>query len=209
LNLPYLLAESDLKQLLARAKDKARVEGEQKAFDTVAKRPGPDGKGATRPEEPIGRESVGPSEDKPRPEGVAPERQVAPPPITALWVDDRPENNDSVRQVMQQRFGITFENALSTTDAINKLTADRNRYGFLITDVSRPPDRRAGFTLLRQMQSAGIYLPTVIYTGKSVSREFNEEAQRLNAEAITNSPSDLFAVVERLVNRIQMARPGT
>lgn len=209
LNLPFLLAESDLKQLLARAKDKARVAGEQRAFDTLAKKPSADGKGASRPEEPIERESVRPGGDRPRPKGVAPELRVSPAPITALWVDDRPEANDSVRQVMQQRFGVTFENALSTADAINKLTTDRDRYGFLITDMSRPPDRRAGFTLLRQLHEAGIYLPAVIYTGKAVSREFNDEAQRLNAEAITNSPSDLFKVVERLVNRIQMARPGT
>jgi len=202
LELPYLSARSYFKQLLAGAKDQGRHEGEKEAFNTLAPSTPPKGGAAVSPEEPAEGDLAAPGEAEAGfPAGAS--GPTATPPITALWVDDRPENNDSVRHVIEERFGVNFETALSTEQAIAKLTGPTH-YAFVITDVSRPPDRRAGFTLLGQMQARGIYLPTIIFTGKSVSREFAAEAERLNAEAITNSPSELFKVVQRLVGRIRM-----
>jgi tetratricopeptide (TPR) repeat protein/CheY-like chemotaxis protein len=118
--------------------------------------------------------------------------------VEALWVDDKPANNVTEMQVIGDILGVRFETATDTSGAIAKLKADPDRYAFVITDMGRALDRRAGFTLLRKMRDIGIDLPTIIYAASS-SAERDAEARRHGALAMTNSPSRLLELVSTIV----------
>src|SRR5258708_5452161 len=67
---------------------------------------------------------------------------------TVLWVDDRPNNNTSERQALEE-LGIQFTISTSTEDALEKL--QQENYNVIISDMGRPPDRQAGYTLLEEI----------------------------------------------------------
>jgi TIR domain len=62
-----------------------------------------------------------------------------------LWVDDRPGNNVLERQSLRQ-YGFEFDLAQSTLEALDSLRG--RRFDLIISDMGRPPDPRAGYTLL-------------------------------------------------------------
>jgi CheY-like chemotaxis protein len=108
-----------------------------------------------------------------------------------LWVDDRPANNVFERRSMEA-LGIDFTVSTSTEDALEKLAVDA--YDLVISDMGRPPDDRAGYTLLEAMRRRGIDVPVVFYAG-SGSPEHRAEARRRGAVSSTNSPQELFQLV--------------
>jgi CheY-like chemotaxis protein len=110
-----------------------------------------------------------------------------------LWVDDRPSNNRREMDQLEAQ-GIRVTPVTSTEGALRELGANAAKYGLVITDMSRGLDRRAGYTLLRQMRDAGLELPVVIYAG-SGSLERDAEARRNGALGSTNSPIRLFELV--------------
>ncbi|WP_432812009.1 hypothetical protein [Pantanalinema sp. GBBB05] len=64
---------------------------------------------------------------------------------TVLWVDDRPDNNIYERQALRA-LGINFVLALSTEEALEHIRTQR--FDAIISDMGRPPDAQAGYTLL-------------------------------------------------------------
>ena len=70
-----------------------------------------------------------------------------------LWVDDRPENNVYERQALEA-LGIRFTISTSTEDALVKLR--QRTFDVIISDMGRPPDLRAGYTLLEAVQTKGM-----------------------------------------------------
>jgi tetratricopeptide (TPR) repeat protein len=119
--------------------------------------------------------------------------------IEALWVDDRPTNNEMEMKTIGQLLGVRFETALDTDEAIAKLKSDPGRFRFVITDMARGLDRRAGLTLLSRMRMAEIDLPTIIYAASS-SAEREADALHHGALAMTNSPSRLHELVTKIVH---------
>ena len=110
-----------------------------------------------------------------------------------LWVDDRPSNNR--REVDQlEAQGIHVTAVTSTDAALKELTENPARYSVVITDMARGLDRRAGYTLLKQIHDATLDLPVVIYAG-SGSPDQDVEARRNGALGSTNSPIRLFELV--------------
>ena len=71
-------------------------------------------------------------------------------PKSVLWVDDRPDNNISERRAMEA-YNLSFDLAKSTGEALAKL--GKKRYDLIISDMSRPPDARAGYTLLQTLRA--------------------------------------------------------
>ncbi len=69
---------------------------------------------------------------------------------TVLWVDDRPAFTTYERQALAA-LGIQFTLSRSTEDALERL--EQKRYDVIITDMSRPPDKYAGYALLEKMGS--------------------------------------------------------
>jgi CheY-like chemotaxis protein len=115
-------------------------------------------------------------------------------PPRILWVDDRPSNNTYERQAME-KLGMVFELSTSTDDALAKIKA-REPYDAIISDMGRPPDDRAGYTLLDRLRLNGDQTPFVIYAS-SRSQEHFDESVRHGAAGCTNRPGELIDLVRR------------
>jgi len=70
----------------------------------------------------------------------------------------------------------------------------------VISDMGRPPDPRAGYTLLDVMRERHDETPFLIYAG-SRSPEHVREARAHGAIGATNSPQELIGMVTQAVSR--------
>jgi CheY-like chemotaxis protein len=116
---------------------------------------------------------------------------VSKPQRKILWVDDRPDNNIFERRAMQA-YNIQFELATSTGEALAKLR--RVKFDAIISDIGRPPDMQAGYTLLNALRGSGDLTPFLIYAG-SDSPQHQRLALSKGAQGSTNSPAKLIASV--------------
>jgi CheY-like chemotaxis protein len=108
-----------------------------------------------------------------------------------LWVDDRPQNNRLVRRAFEE-LGFIVREATSTDQGLELL--ERDAFDVVISDMGRPPDARAGYTLLDELRRRGNTVPFVIYAG-SKATEHVEEARQHGAIGTTNRPSELIQLV--------------
>jgi CheY-like chemotaxis protein len=108
-----------------------------------------------------------------------------------LWVDDRPSNNVFERQALEA-LGIQIDLSTSTGDALEKIR--RRSYDLIISDMGRPPDARAGYTLLDTLRETGNKTPFVIYAS-SRAPEHVREAREHGAIGSTNRPQELVEMV--------------
>jgi CheY-like chemotaxis protein len=115
----------------------------------------------------------------------------------ALWVDDRPDNNIYERQSLEA-LGIRFVLAKSTEEALDKVATQR--FDVVISDMGRPPDPQAGYTLLDRLRASGNRTPFVIYAGSDAA-EHKAEAMRHGAIGSTNRASELFRYVLTALGR--------
>lgn len=120
-----------------------------------------------------------------------------------LWVDDRPANNVLERRSLEA-VGVTFDLSTSTDDALARLA--NTPYDAVISDMGRPPDPRAGYTLLDAMRQRGDKTPFVIYAGSNAV-EHKKEAAQHGAMGSTNRADELFTLVLRALG-IGGARSG-
>jgi CheY-like chemotaxis protein len=110
---------------------------------------------------------------------------------SVLWVDDRPMNNAYERRALEA-LGIQFTISKSTEDAVERL--QRKTYELIISDMARPPDQQAGYTLLEKVKAMHITTPFIIYAG-SKRPEHVAEARKRGAFGTTNDPQELFEMV--------------
>jgi CheY-like chemotaxis protein len=108
-----------------------------------------------------------------------------------LWVDDRPSNNIFERRSLEES-GISFTISTSTDDALGKLV--RSHFDAIISDMSRPPDNLAGYTLLAEVRKMGVSAPFMLYCS-SRRPEHVFESKRRGAFGQTSSANELFALV--------------
>ena len=108
-----------------------------------------------------------------------------------LWVDDRPSNNVNERQALEA-FGIKVTISESTEDALNKLRVFK--YDVIISDMGRPPDPQAGYTLLDAVKKLGKYPPFIIYAGGR-SPELSALTKERGGWDTTNRPQELIQFV--------------
>lgn len=116
---------------------------------------------------------------------------------TVLWVDDRPDNNTFELQSLKA-LGVRFVLATSTEDALDEV--GRQRFDAIISDMGRPPDPQAGYTLLDKLRAAKNQTPFIIYAG-SRAPEYQAEARRRGAIGCTNRPNELFEMVLSTLGR--------
>ena len=116
---------------------------------------------------------------------------------TVLWVDDNPSNNIYERQALEA-LGVSFVSAISTEDALKKIS--RQRFDAIISDMGRPPDSRAGYTLLDKLRSNGDQTPFIIYAS-SRNSEHVAESRRHGAIGCTNNANELFEMVLSALGR--------
>jgi CheY-like chemotaxis protein len=116
---------------------------------------------------------------------------------TILWVDDKPSNNVHERHSLEA-LGVSFVLATSTDEALEKL--NRRSFDAIISDMGRPPDMQAGYTLLDKLRGSGDQTPFIIYAG-SRAPEHRAEARRRGAIGCTNRPDELFEMVLSALGR--------
>jgi CheY-like chemotaxis protein len=114
-----------------------------------------------------------------------------------LWVDDRPINNTYERQALG-KLGIQFTISKSTEEAVGKL--ERKHYDTIISDMGRPPDQQAGYTLLAIVKEMQITTPFIIYAG-SKRPEHIAEGKKRGAFGVTNDPQELFELVVEALSK--------
>jgi CheY-like chemotaxis protein len=110
---------------------------------------------------------------------------------TVLWVDDNPSNNINERQSLEA-FGIRFVSVTSTEAALDKISLQS--FDVIISDMKRPGDSQAGFTLLDKLREMGDQTPLLIYAG-AVGPELRAESKTRGAGGCTNRPDELFSMV--------------
>jgi CheY-like chemotaxis protein len=108
-----------------------------------------------------------------------------------LWVDDMPDNNVYEREALEA-LGIRVTNSISTEDALKRWRTQH--FNLIISDMSRPPDDRAGYTLLKELRDAGDQTPVIIYAGSATPAEVAEVKAR-GARGQTSSPTELMQLV--------------
>lgn len=118
------------------------------------------------------------------------ERQRAP---RILWIDDSPENNRLEEPALRE-LGVEIRVCLQTEEALLQLS--REEFDLVISDLGRPGDRRAGYTLIDEMRKRGYNIPVVIYTARASEAE-KEEAVIHGALGRTASPGELIELVAR------------
>lgn len=109
-----------------------------------------------------------------------------------LWVDDNPRNN-TYQQAALEELGIRFTISTSTEDALKKVQSEK--YDAIISDMGRPPDQRAGYTLLEKLHEMNIKTPFIIYVAGGSSRRNVVEALNRGAFGTTNNSQELFELV--------------
>jgi CheY-like chemotaxis protein len=151
---------------------------------------------ATKPSEPLGTKTP-PDGEKAKEIANVISQSVKPNSLrrlaeaSVLWVDDNPTNNLYERKSLEA-LGIHFTISTSTEDALEKLRS--YKYDVMISDMGRPPDKRAGYTLLAEKQKLGDKTPYIIYAGSNLP-EHKAEARQKGAYGSTNNPQDLFQLV--------------
>lgn len=112
-----------------------------------------------------------------------------------LWVDDNPNNNIHERKAFEA-IGLRFTLARSTGEALGIL--EERSFAVIISDMGRPPDARAGYTLLDRLRSQGDNTPFIIYAG-SRSPKHQEETASHGGQGCTNHPEELFKLVTKAI----------
>jgi CheY-like chemotaxis protein len=116
---------------------------------------------------------------------------------TVLWVDDSPDNNIYERQALEA-LGVSFALATSTEEALRKIS--KQRFDAIISDMGRPPDSRAGYTLLDQLRASGDQTPFIIYASSGDPKHV-AESRRHGAMGCTNNANELFEMVLSALGR--------
>ena len=109
-----------------------------------------------------------------------------------LWVDDVPSNNIYERAALQA-LGVVIDLSTSTGHAL-QMVQQRGPYDLVISDMRRPPDDAAGYTLLQSLRQRGDLTPFVIYAGPG-AKDYSDEAVRRGAVGSTDSPTELIDLV--------------
>jgi CheY-like chemotaxis protein len=106
-----------------------------------------------------------------------------------LWVDDEPEGNIYARRALDS-IGVAVTLATSTDEAMDIVKV--KHFEAVVTDMGRPGDPRAGYTLLERLRSAHLNVPVFIYSRSGSLPEHRDEALKAGAGGSTNDPKELL-----------------
>jgi CheY-like chemotaxis protein len=127
---------------------------------------------------------------------LGPERETKKRRKLVLWVDDRPDNNVIERRSMEA-YNIDFVLAQSTGQALAQLR--KQQFDAIISDMGRPPDSRAGYTLLEAVRGSGDQIPYFIYAGSGDPAHVREARSR-GAQGTTNMGAELLQMLLQALN---------
>ena len=114
-----------------------------------------------------------------------------------LWVDDRPENNVYVRNILEN-YGLEFYISLSTQQALQFL--GHNKVDLIISDMGRKEGSREGYVLLDSIRQSKCDVPLIFYAGSRHPAHI-EETLKHGGQGCTNDPTELVdLVIKNLLN---------
>jgi len=113
-----------------------------------------------------------------------------------LWVDDCPENNVYVRNILEN-YGLKFDLALSTESALRFIQT--NSYSLIISDMGRKEGSREGYVLLQKLRDSGSSMPFIIFSSDGSRLEHRAEAKRNGAQGSTDIISEAVDMVLKLL----------
>jgi CheY-like chemotaxis protein len=120
---------------------------------------------------------------------------------TVLWVDDHPEDH-ALELAKLHDDGVEVLQARSTFEAMDVLSLRRGVHA-VVTDLGRDEDgeyrTHAGLALLRQLGEAELDLPVAVYTSRERVVLDRQDALDAGAKVVTASPTELLAVLRRLL----------
>lgn len=113
-----------------------------------------------------------------------------------LWVDDRPENNRSMVNLLRIR-GLDVFLALSTSQALELF----NQFSFslIISDMGRVEGSQEGYVLLEEVRKVDKTIPFIIFASYASSPEHNREAMLRGAQASIDDATNLLSTIYRFV----------
>ncbi|MBO0779053.1 MAG: response regulator [Ktedonobacteraceae bacterium] len=114
-----------------------------------------------------------------------------------LWVDDNPSSNIYPRKALEA-LGIHFTLSTSTNDALERIRLDP--YDVIISDMNRPPDKQAGFTLLEALRKQQMKIPFILFAGADRS-DLKAETKRRGGYGIAVSYQELFQFVIEAIQK--------
>jgi CheY-like chemotaxis protein len=117
------------------------------------------------------------------------------PPRKILWVDDHQWNNSEV-ELIESRWPVDIDRALSTDEAMQKLQS--TAYDLVIEDMDRRGNNRAGIELLEKLRDEKKDIPVVVYTSSASARRYGAEARRLGAKKVTASAVALMDAIQSI-----------
>lgn len=113
-----------------------------------------------------------------------------------MWVDNNPDNNIVERRSMAA-YNIDFVLAESTGQALAELR--EQHFDAIISDMARPLDSRAGYTLLEAVRRSGDQTPYFIYAGSRDPAHVREARSR-GAQSYTNMGDELLQMLLQALN---------
>jgi CheY-like chemotaxis protein len=115
-----------------------------------------------------------------------------------LWVDDNLENN-AFEIAKLRDDGLRIIQAISTDEAIGKLTSGRSPVDAVVSDMARreggQQQSEAGLDLIRRARGAGLQLPVFVYTSPRAVTRYRQEILEAGGNGATASPIELFELI--------------
>jgi len=96
-----------------------------------------------------------------------------------------------------ESLGLTFDLALSTDEALERLSS--SRYGAIISDMGRREGPREGYRLLDAVRASDTITPFFIYAGSNAP-EHKREAAEHGAQGSTNRANELVDMVTQALS---------
>ena len=94
-------------------------------------------------------------------------------------------------------YNIDFVLAQSTNEAVAKLR--QRQFDAIISDMSRPSDSKAGYTLLETVRGSGDQTPYFIYAGSKDPAHVREASSR-GDQGTTNMGDELLQMLLQVLN---------
>lgn len=112
-----------------------------------------------------------------------------------LWVDDRPENNSYLRNLMET-YGIEFSLALSTKEALRLIS--HQSYALLISDMGRKEGPREGYVLLDVLRESSNNTPLLFFTASGAPEDIAETLAH-GGQGCTSEATELMDLVFKIL----------